>query len=139
MRSVVYIIVILCVLSTYPPADAISKRKRQTRGCVNDGRFYPIGYVLQPEPCQTCTCEPTGEFDCVEKLCPQPRCVDADMSKCCPTCPNGENCLRSDGAMVSQGSLTFSTAGICSCSEDSAGKAASCYCPGWPLSSLLGC
>ncbi|GFN91958.1 von Willebrand factor c domain-containing protein 2-like protein [Plakobranchus ocellatus] len=139
MRSVPYIIVILSVLSTYPPADAVSKRKRATNGCVKDGVLYPFKFVLKPEPCQTCTCELIGRFVCMYAWCLPSRCVDADKSKCCPTCPNGENCRRSDGVAVSVDSYTFSKAGFCSCTDDLAGKEASCYCPSWPISALIGC
>ncbi|GFO32281.1 histone-lysine N-methyltransferase SETMAR [Plakobranchus ocellatus] len=134
MRSVVCIIVILSVLSTYPPADAASKRKRAANGCVKDGRFFPIGDILKPEACETCVCEPNGQFVCKKKYCPHPQCVDPDENVCCPTCPNGHNCLRPDNVIVKVGGYTATKEGICHCTLKEAGYATSCWCPIWPIS-----
>ncbi|GFN91942.1 von Willebrand factor c domain-containing protein 2-like protein [Plakobranchus ocellatus] len=141
MRSVVYSIVILSVLSTYPSVDAVSKRINETRGCVEDGAFHPVGYVFKRSPCMTCTCKPTGKFLCYSIMCGRPRCMDfkKNSSTCCSTCPNGENCRGPDGVAVSVGSYTFSKAGVCSCPVDWAGWSAHCWCPVWPLSAILEC
>ncbi|XP_060572485.1 von Willebrand factor C domain-containing protein 2-like [Ruditapes philippinarum] len=75
--------------------------------CVRDGKTYQIGQSFQPTPCEHCFCSADGRVVCAIADCFFTPCVDAvhDPTKCCPQCPNGENCQHSDGTIIKKGEV----------------------------------
>ncbi|XP_060575015.1 brorin-like isoform X2 [Ruditapes philippinarum] len=75
--------------------------------CVRDGKTYQIGERFRPTPCEHCFCSADGHHMCAIVDCFFTPCVDAvhDPKKCCPQCPNGENCKHSDGTIIKKGEV----------------------------------
>ncbi|XP_055899732.1 von Willebrand factor C domain-containing protein 2-like [Biomphalaria glabrata] len=69
------------------------------------------------DPCSPCLCF-HGELQCVSAMCAGPECIDwrTEPGQCCPTCPNGPNCLLPGGGTVKPGeSVVISGSRTCTC------------------------
>ncbi|XP_033760955.1 von Willebrand factor C domain-containing protein 2-like [Pecten maximus] len=63
--------------------------------CLVNGTYYNSGESFQKDPCSPCFCGDNGLPICAITDCFFTQCVNPvrDPTKCCPTCPDGPNCL----------------------------------------------
>ncbi|XP_059149073.1 kielin/chordin-like protein [Physella acuta] len=79
----------------------------------------PDGYIDSSNPCRRCECN-SGQILCYTLPCPLGLCVDGytEPGQCCPTCPNGRNCMGY-GVILPYGSPTLVEGiGYCYCEDD---------------------
>ncbi|XP_055900979.1 brorin-like [Biomphalaria glabrata] len=87
------------------------------RNCV-----LPTGEILREGEitdgdCLPCFCY-RGSLVCATVQCQSTPCVDYDIlpGECCPSCPNGPNCLLPDGGILAAGqSTTLNDGRTCTC------------------------
>ncbi|PVD39502.1 hypothetical protein C0Q70_02136 [Pomacea canaliculata] len=72
--------------------------------CTWNGHTFSEGEQYKPDPCTFCFCR-DGRAACAVADCMMPSCVDPvrQPDKCCPVCPNGQNCRAFDGSIIPAG------------------------------------